>query len=69
MSKFTCGEWHVYPLTGKVHANGSRIANVFGATEFNREQNASECQANARLILNAPKMYTALQATFDRLGY
>ena len=61
MSKFTCGNWHLDPLTGEVHANGSRIAKVYGATAFNHEQNASGCQANARLILNAPEMYELLK--------
>ena len=66
---FSKGNWHLDPLTGEVRANGNKIAKVYGATAFNREQNASECQANARLILNAPEMYTALQAALDRLGH
>ena len=66
---FSKGNWHLDPLTGEVSTNGNKIAKVYGATEFNREKNASECQANARLILKAPEMYTALQAAFDRLGY
>ena len=66
---FTKGKWHIDLLTGEVHTNGSRIAKVYGATAFNHTSTADECMANARLILNAPEMYTALQAAFDRLGY
>ena len=60
MSKFTSGKWHIDPLTGEIHTNEGRVAKVYGATEFNREKNASECQANARLILKAPEMYRLL---------
>ena len=69
MSKFTKGEWHLAPLTGEVRANGSRIAKVYGATEFNHSRNAEECAANARLILAAPAMYEALQAGIAKLAF
>ena len=68
MSKFTSDEWHVDPFTGEVQSNGTRIAKVYGATMFNREKNADECMANARLILAAPAMYEALQACLDRFA-
>ena len=58
---YSKGKWNLDPLTGEVHTGGSRVAKVFGATEFNREKNASECQANAMLILNAPEMYVLLK--------
>lgn len=58
---YTKGEWHLDPLTGEVKANGMRIAKVYGATEFNREENSAECMANAMLILKAPAMLHALR--------
>ena len=69
MSKFTSGKWHIDPLTGEVRANGNKIAKVYGATEFNHTRHVDECMCNARLILNTPEMYTALQAALDRLGH
>ncbi len=58
---YTKGKWHLDPLTGEVETNGNRIAKVYGATEFNHEPNSAECQANARLILNAPVMLHELR--------
>ena len=62
---YTKGKWHIDPLTGEVKANGTQIAKVYGATEFNHTSNADECMANASLILNAPEMYKVLQEIQD----
>lgn len=58
---YTKGEWHLDILDGEILANGTRIAKVYGATNFNRSQTSIECMANARLILNAPTMLNALK--------
>ena len=59
--RYTKGEWELDTQTGKVKANGELVAKVYGATVHNHEENASECMANARLILKAPAMLNALR--------
>ena len=65
MAEFTKGMWEFNPETGHITANGAIIANVAGATVHNQTENASEAFANARLIVNAPKMYEVLRQCLE----
>jgi hypothetical protein len=64
MSEFTSGVWKLDKKTGEVYSGGARICQVYGATEYNMENNVTECFANAKLIMNAPKLYLILKPLF-----
>ena len=61
MIEYTKGKWQLDNSTGNVNADGHLIARVFGATVHNYEQNSGECYGNAKLITNAPAMFTLLE--------
>mgnify|MGYP007069958205 CR=1 FL=1 len=65
MNKFTKGQWVLDTQTGNIRTNDHLVAQVYGATEHNINDNAEECFANARLILNAPKLYYILRPLFE----
>ncbi len=56
---YTKGKWELDDRIGQVRANGSLVAQVYGATVYSHD--AGESMANARLILNAPAMLNALR--------
>ena len=63
--QYTKGKWELDTQTGKISADGTLIAQVFGATVHNKSYNADEHKANACLILNAPAMFTLLNELAD----
>ena len=65
MSKFTEGQWVLDTRTGYIRANGHLVAQIYGATEHNQENNSAECFANAQLIRNAPTLYKILKPLFE----
>ena len=47
-------KWTLDSNTGDIKSEKSRIARVYGATEYNQEANREECFKNASLIVAAP---------------
>ena len=54
-------KWTIDETTGDIMSEQSRIARVYGATEYNQEANAEECMKTARLIATAPELYEMLK--------
>ena len=52
--------WTFDDSNGFIMAGGERIAQVFGATVHNHEDNRAKCFAYARLIAHAPEMFSLL---------
>ena len=57
---FTGGKWEHDARTGAIKSGSCTVCNVHGATVYNMESSAGECEGNARLIANAPEMYRIL---------
>ena len=65
MSNFTRGKWEYDKKYGCIHHDGQLIAEVSGAGGSNYHHANGE--ANARLIVAAPEMYTLLLECADEL--
>ena len=61
MANFSNGTWTLDDNTGIIRAANGEVAQVFGATRHNHEDNAREAFANARLIMNAPVLFEMLK--------
>ena len=61
--------WTFDNSNGFIMAGGERIAQVFGATVHNHEDNRGKCFAYARLIANAPEMFSLLQNILDSVDF
>ena len=60
MIYFSNGTWQLNDDNGFIIAGDERIAQVFGATVHNHEDNREKCFAYARLIAHAPEMFRLL---------
>ena len=69
MQDFTKDIWTFDDSNGFIMAGGERIAQVFGATVHNHEDNREKCFAYARLIANAPEMFSLLQNILDAVDF
>ncbi len=63
---FSNGIWQLNDDNGFIMADNERIAQVFGATVHNHEDNREKCFAYARLIAHAPEMYEAIRNLIDK---
>ena len=61
--------WTLNEDNGFIMADNERIAQVFGATVHNHEDNREKCFAYARLIANAPEMFSLLQNILDSVDF
>ena len=59
--------WTLNDDNGFIMAGDERIAQVFGATVHNHEDNSEKCFAYARLIANAPEMFRLLHDVLDNV--
>ncbi len=57
--------WTLNEDNGFIMAADERIAQVFGATKHNHEDNRDKCFAYARLIAHAPEMFSLLQKVLE----
>ena len=62
MSKYTKGTWTLNDRTGEILSGPHKIGEVYGATIHNNEDNADECFSNARLIINAPELFSLVNS-------
>ena len=69
MQNFSNDTWTFDDSNGFIMAGGERIAQVFGATVHNHEDNREKCFAYARLIANAPEMFSLLQNILDAVDF
>ena len=60
MQDFTKDIWTFDDTNGVISSGDELIAQVFGATIHNHEDNREKCFAYARLIANAPKLFKLL---------
>ena len=60
MANFSDSYWTFNDDNGLIMQGEKHIAQVFGATKHNYEDNRSECFENARLIQFAPEMFNLL---------
>ena len=66
---FSNGIWQLNDDNGFIMADNERIAQVFGATVHNHEDNREKCFAYARLIAHAPEMFNVLRKVFQRVDF
>ena len=69
MQDFTKDIWTFDDTNGFIMAGDERIAQVFGATVHNHEDNREKCFAYARLIAHAPEMFSLLQNILDAVDF
>ncbi len=62
MSEYTKGTWTLNDRTGEILSGPNKIAEVYGATIHNNEDNADECFSNAQLIINAPELFSLVNS-------
>ena len=68
MQNFTKDIWTFDDTNGVISAGDERIAQVFGATIHNHEDNRDKCFEYARLIANAPEMFKLLHKVLELEG-
>ena len=61
--------WTLNDDNGFIMAGNERIAQVFGATKHNHENNREKCFAYARLIANALEILRLLQKYFEAVNF
>ena len=61
--------WTFDDSNGVISSGDERIAQVFGATVHNHEDNREKCFAYARLIAHAPEMFSLLQNILDSVDF
>ena len=66
---FSNGIWQLNDDNGFIMAGNERIAQVFGATVHNHEDNREKCFAYARLIAHAPEMLSLLQNVLEYIDF
>ena len=69
MQNFTKDIWTLNDDNGFIMASDERIAQVFGATKHNHENNREKCFAYARLIAHAPEMFSLLQNVLEYIDF
>ncbi len=65
MSEYTKGTWTLNDRTGEIISGNQKIGEVYGATIHNNEDNADECFSNARLIINAPELFSLVNSLLN----
>ena len=69
MQNFTKDTWTLNEDNGFIMADNKRIAQVFGATIHNHEDNREKCFAYARLIAHSPEIFSLLQYVLEYIDF